>query len=55
MEIFNSYCSTLEILSRLQLSAMKLDDKLYDFDYVKEFPLLGRGPIPELGTYFCVS
>ena len=48
MEIFNGYTSTLEILSRIILSALKLDNKLFDFDYVKEFPVIG------LQQYFSV-
>lgn len=42
LEIFNGYSSTLEILSRIILSAMKRDDKLFDFEYVKEFPVIGQ-------------
>ncbi len=49
LEIFNSYSSTLEILNRIILSAMKRDDKLFDFNYVKEFPVEG------LKQYFSVN
>jgi len=42
LEIFNGYSSTLEILSRIILSALKRDDKLFDFNYVKEFPVEGQ-------------
>lgn len=42
-EIFHGYSSTLEIMNKIILSALKRDDTLFDFDYVKEFPVRGRG------------
>lgn len=45
LEIFTGYSSTLEILTRIMLSAMKRDDSIFDYSYVKEFPIIGPGYI----------
>lgn len=41
--MFHGYSSTLEIMNKIVLSALKRDDSLFDFAYVKEFPVIGRG------------
>ncbi|EAR87965.3 cache domain protein (macronuclear) [Tetrahymena thermophila SB210] len=43
LEIFHGSSSKLEILTRIVLSAMKEDNQIFDFDYVKEFPIIGQG------------
>ena len=34
---------------------MKEDETLFDFAFAKEFPLLGKGPIPSIGQYLNVK